>query len=366
MVLEIESRLQKIEEKGRLRSLSSAGGIDLTSNDYLGFRNHPALRNAALAALENGLDLGSGGSRLLRGNHLAHVELETFAAAYFGHDKALFMATGFQANIALFKALPDRRDVILFDELIHASARDGIQASHARHIRLPHNDLDAFESALKKHRDSASDIWIAVESLYSMDGDFAPLPDLLKLAQKYEAWLVVDEAHATGVWGDNGKGCCAGLSYDRLITLQTCGKALGVAGGLICGPAEIIDLLINTARPFIYSTAPMPLQAVLVKCALELLQQKTGQEARQKLYKIIEHTPNAQSQIVPIIIGEDDKALQVAEELQKNGYDIRGIRPPTVPEGSSRLRLSLSADLTSEVLNNFFECLDSILYKKAA
>lgn len=340
--------LQGLENQGRYRALQRTSGIDLSSNDYLGLADHPALRQAALDALDDGIDLGSGGSRLLRGNHDAHADLEEFAAKYFGCEAALFFATGFQANYALFTALLGRTDTVIMDQLIHASARDGIQASGARRVKAPHNDLGAFEEALKKAEGKETQRWIVVESVYSMDGDIAHVKDLLALAERYDAMLVVDEAHATGIWGENGKGFTEGLKHDRLISVHTCGKALGVAGGLICGSQNIIDMLINKARAFIYSTAPMPLQAVLVKRALELIQEEA--ERRESLRSLCQHAQKiwggAGTQITPVILGDDHAALEAAQHLQNNGYDIRAIRPPTVPEGTARLRLSLNAHLT--------------------
>nr|HVY12517.1 aminotransferase class I/II-fold pyridoxal phosphate-dependent enzyme [Alphaproteobacteria bacterium] len=211
----LEAQLQKLAEAGRLRKLSPAAGVDFTSNDYLGLRQHPALREAAIEALQNGLDIGAGGSRLLRGNHMAHEALEGAAAAFFGAPAALYFSTGFQANTALMTTLPQRQDVILFDGLSHASLRDGIQANQAKHIRIPHNDVNAYEEALKKHAAPGQDCWVVVESVYSMDGDVAPLPELVKLCEKFGAWLVVDEAHATGVFGARGAGLTDGINYER-------------------------------------------------------------------------------------------------------------------------------------------------------
>lgn len=362
-------RLRELAALGRDRQCRLPVGVDLTSNDYLGLRRHPALRAAAVAALEGGLELGAGGSRLLRGHHAAHEELEAFAAAYFGAPAALYFATGFQANAALFATLPDRRDVILFDAMIHASARVGIQAAAARHVRVAHNDLNAFEDALREWRDRAEQIWIAVESVYSMGGDLAPLPELVALAQKYDATLVVDEAHATGVFGADGKGLAEGLSYDRLIVLHTCGKALGVAGGLICAAPEIVAYLVNRARGFIYSTAPMPLQAVLVQKALELAAAEP--ERRRKLWELRDlanqllPVPPSASQIIPIIVGSDAAAVMLAGQLQQAGFDIRAIRPPTVPEGTARLRLSLSCELTPQEIHAFAAALRDFLPEQA-
>lgn len=355
----LAEKLKRLEAQGRYRSLQDACGADLTSNDYLGLGNHPVLTSTAIKALEGGLPAGSGGSRLLRGNHPAHTELEDFAAAFFGCERALFFATGFQANTALFTTLPGRHDTILFDALIHASARDGIQASSARHIRIPHNDLNAFEDALKKVGGGTA--WIAVETVYSMDGDIAPVRDLLNLAERYNAFLILDEAHATGVFGKTGRGVAEGYTHDRLITLHTCGKALGVAGGLVCAQAEIIDYLVNSARPFIYSTAPMPLQAVLVQKALQLSDEEPWR--RKKLLALRDYTngllpvPDSPSQIIPIVLGDDRRAVETAASLQEVGFDIRAIRPPTVPDGTARLRLSLNVGVTENDLERFAEYL---------
>jgi 8-amino-7-oxononanoate synthase len=362
--------LSALEEKGQLRRLKCAAGLDLSSNDYLGLSQHPALRETAIRALQDGLVIGSGGSRLLRGHHAAHAELEEKAAAFFDSQKALYFSTGFQANTALFTTLPQRQDVILFDSLIHASARDGIQASHARSIKIPHNNLNAFEDALRRFRNSATHLYIAVEALYSMDGDFAPLPALQALAQHYDATLIIDEAHSTGIYGARGRGLSEDLPQERLITLHTCGKALGVAGGLICTHASTIDLLINRARAFIYSTAPMPLQALLVSKALELVESEAWR--REKLFALRDTAAKllpeyaTQSQIFPILIGEEQQTLAIAEALQAKGFDIRAIRPPTVPEGTSRLRLSLNSALDEKILSDFASALRPLLTRKAA
>jgi 8-amino-7-oxononanoate synthase len=364
-------KLDELKRKDRLRSLALPNGIDFTSNDYLGLRTHPELRKSAIAALENGIEMGAGGSRLLRGHMKEHAELEEFAAQYFGAEKALYFSTGYQANSAIFQALPERGDTIIFDSLIHASMRDGIQNSLAAHIRIPHNDLNAFEDALKNAKGQR---WIAVESIYSMDGDAAPLAELSTLAAKYNAILIMDEAHGTGVFGANGKGLSEGLPHNNMIMLHTCGKALGVAGGLVCANADIIDYLINKARPFIYSTAPMPLQAVLVKRALEI--QRDEPERRQKLHKLMHFAAsndflggmfgNGFSQILPVIIGSDSEAVQMAADCKSALFDIRAIRPPTVLEGTARLRISLNNNLTERNLRDFSAALMPYLYQEEA
>lgn len=367
-----QQKLRQLELAGRYRALKLPGGIDLTSNDYLGLREHPKLRETAIEALENGIDLGSGGSRLLRGHTKHHAQLEEFAAFYLGYERALFFPCGFIANYAIFTGLADRHDIIIYDSYVHASAKDGIHASNAHKIKVRHNDLNEYEDALKraKTEKDGGQIWVAVESVYSMDGDLAPLKEIQALAQRYDAMLIVDEAHATGVFGATGRGLAEDLPRHNLITLHTCGKALGVAGGLVCGAPEIIDYMINVARPFIYSTAPMPLQAILVKRAMEICRDEP--ERREQLFQLRDEAnkllpvPNSPSQIIPIILGETERAMHVADILQKAGFDIRAIRPPTVPEGTSRLRLSLSASLTSENLNSFAGHLIPLLQDKAA
>jgi len=353
--------LDRLKSMGRYRSLSLPAGIDFSSNDYLGLSTHPALRQTAIKALENGIEIGASGSRLLRGHRQAHEELESFAATYFGCPRTLFFANGFQANVALITTLINRHDVVVFDALCHASMRDGLHAASCTTIKIPHNDLNAFEEALKKPRAAEAQVWILIESLYSMDGDLAPLPELLALAEKYDAILVVDEAHSTGVLGATGRGATEGMSHDRLISLHTCGKALGVAGALVCANDMIIDYLINAARPFIYSTAPMPLQAALVKRALELVRDEP--ERREQLIALRNIAAKClpdlavNSQIIPILIGEDSAAVTIARALQAQGFDIRAIRPPTVPNGTARLRLSLHVGLTPQDIENFAQAL---------
>ncbi|MEZ5814488.1 MAG: 8-amino-7-oxononanoate synthase [Alphaproteobacteria bacterium] len=357
--------------------MSLPAGRDMASNDYLGMAAHPDLRAAAIEFLQGGGAVGSGGSRLLRGHTQVHAALEDFAADYFSAPKALYFSSGFQANSAIFQTLCGRHDVIVFDAYVHASAREGIQNSSARHIRAAHSDIDSFEAALKDAQaqcGSRGRIWIAVESVYSMDGDIAPLDALYALAEAYDAVLVIDEAHGTGVLGREGKGVSEGLiaahGYERIVTLHTCGKAIGVAGGLVCASEEVVDMLVNCARGFIYSTAPMPLQAHLVQKSLEIMASEEGQAWREKLTRLCEKAQGlfsgAGTHIVPIVIGDDEEALRVAELLRQRGWDIRAVRPPTVPEGTARLRLSLSAALDEGALEGFAADLGALMRERAA
>jgi 8-amino-7-oxononanoate synthase len=342
--------LAKLEREHRRREMALPRGIDFTSNDYLGLSRHPALREAMIEAVTRDGVVGAGGSRLLRGHHPAHAELEEFAARFFSAEKALFFSSGFLANVALFGTLPTRHDSIIFDERIHASVKEGAHASPAQRYKARHNDMESFETAILRAREKgARRIFIGAESVYSMDGDLAPLSELSHLASQHDAMLVVDEAHATGVFGPSGRGLGEGLANGNWISVHTCGKALGVAGALVCASAEIIDYLVNKARSFIYSTAPPPCLAACVTRALKLVDEEPWRRERVLKLASFAHReltePNrsAGSQIIPIVLGDDKRTLSVAGALQQSGFDVRAIRPPTVPDGTSRLRVSINA-----------------------
>jgi 8-amino-7-oxononanoate synthase len=350
--------LARLAAIGRLRSLAPDGGVDFASNDYLGLAASGGLVAAARAALDRGVPVGSGGSRLLRGNRAEHEALEAEAARFIGSEAALFMATGYTANSALLGTLPQRGDLIVADQLVHASMHEGLRLTRAAHVFARHNDPAAFDDALRQWRKAGNSgqAWIAVESFYSMDGDFAPLADLAAVAQRYDAMLLVDEAHATGIAGPQGRGLVAELpSRDNVISLHTCGKALGAEGALLCGPQVMKDFLVNRARGFIFSTAPSPLSAAIVRAALAIV--RDGDDLRAALGERIALakqvlTPlGAQchgSPVLPLVLGDDRTTMAVAGTLQAAGFDVRGIRPPTVPEGTSRLRIviTLNAELT--------------------
>ncbi len=369
--------IDQLKGEHRHRSLKLPNGIDFTSNDYLGLSRHPALTEAATATLARDGFLGATASRLLRGHHSAHADLEAFAAAFFGAEKALYFSTGFAANYALFTTLPDRRDAIVFDALVHASVRDGIRAADARGYKAHHNDADSFRDAARRARaNGAQDIWIAVESVYSMDGDLAPLDDLRAVTDEFDAMLIVDEAHGSGIFGRGGRGLTEGTYDARLITLHTGGKAFGAAGGLVCAPAVVIDYLINAARPFIYSTAPPPVVAAAFHRALRLVDEEPWR--RTLLATITDHAAKvfsrrlpgaaapAGSQIIPIILGDADRTVAAAAAAQAAGFDVRAIRPPTVPPGTSRLRLSLSVDRTPGEIDRLADVLSRHLRDLAA
>lgn len=365
----LESMLDALEARHRRRALIPARGLDFASNDYLGLAGSNLLQEAAQAALARGVPVGSGGSRLLRGNHPEHEALEHEAAAFFGAEAALFMGGGFQANQAIFSTLPAAGDLVLYDELVHASAHEGMRASRADLRAFRHNDVADARNVLTEWRSAGGlgQVWIAVESVYSMEGDLAPLKDLSCLVRESEAVLIVDEAHATGVFGTEGRGLAHDLNVD-LLTLHTCGKGLGVSGGLICGPRAMIDALINRARPFIFATAPSPLNAALVRAALRELAGNEGLVTAAR--KRLRHAHDAarqtglpdtalNSQIIPVVLGDEAGTMAMAQALQHQGYDIRGIRPPTVPKGTSRLRVSITGNVSPEDISALFATISS-------
>lgn len=344
--------LDRLKAKGRFRALQPRCGVDFASNDYLGLSASGLLGEAAQEALARGVSIGSGGSRLLRGNDAEHEALEAEAAALFGADAALFFSSGFSANATLLSTLPQRGDVILHDALVHASVHEGMRMARAQGRSIRHNDVQAFADALTDWRKSGArgTPWIVVESLYSMDGDRAPLAELAELAERYGAVLIVDEAHATGLFGTQGRGLAAALDgRANVITLRTFGKALGCEGAILCGPRLMRDYIVNRGRGFIFSTAPSPLMAAIARRAMAIM--VSADNRREGLWERVRAAEahlaplgiaGTGSQIIPIMIGDNSRTMHIAAQLQQTGFDIRGIRPPTVPEGTSRLRLSLT------------------------
>ncbi|MGV2980082.1 8-amino-7-oxononanoate synthase [Camelimonas sp. ID_303_24] len=363
------ANLAELARRGRLRRLQTAAGLDFASNDYLGLAASGVLRDAAMAALAAGIPVGSGGSRLLRGNHSAHEALEQDAAQLFGAEAALYLGGGFQANQAIFATLPGKDDLVVYDALSHASVHEGLRLRRGPAVAFVHNDMADADQRIRAWRSAggAGEVWLAVESVYSMEGDKAPMADVAALARRHDAILVVDEAHATGLYGPHGAGLAHGIEAAgvRLLTLHTCGKALGASGGLICGDRTLVDLLVTRARPFIFATAPSPLMAEVARAALGVLRDRP--ELRQRALELIAHAhaeaarccglSGLQTQIIPVIIGEDGRTMELAAALQAQGFDVRGIRPPTVPSGASRLRIAITGNVTCENVTNLFETL---------
>ncbi len=365
-----ERALKALERRGRLRTLLPRSGVDFSSNDYLGLATSAELSEAVSRALDRGVAVGAGGSRLLRGNDPEHEALEAEAARFFGTESSLYFGGGFLANYALFSTLPARGDLVVHDALIHASVLDGVRAGKANVASAAHNNAEAFDDAIKTWRADGGTgrPWIAVESLYSMDGDRAPLSDLATVARRHDGVLVIDEAHATGVLGPDGRGLGHALEgAPDVISLHTCGKALGTTGALLLGPRIFRDYLINRARPFIYATAPSPLMAASVRAALDLVQSEAGAQRRERLASLVAFAGReiarrlgieaSGTHIQPIVLGADERAVSVAKTLIAEGFDIRAVRPPTVPEGTARLRLSLTLNAGEEATARLLEAL---------
>lgn len=351
----LKSDLRNLELAGRRRALAPRCGHDFASNDYLGLAGSARLRQAVVEAIDRGVPIGSGGSRLLRGNTQEHQQLEQEAARFFGADAALFMGAGYAANALLFSTLPQRGDLVVYDDLIHASAHEGMRLGRAETVAFTHNDVDAAADAIAawRRRGGSGTPWIGLESLYSMDGDRAPLADIVALATRTEAMLLIDEAHATGVFGPAGRGLAAGLDgRENVIALRTCGKALGCEGALILCPAPVRDFIVNRGRAFIFSTAPSPLIAAAVREALRILGDEP--ERRERLRTLVDHAGRelariglcaSGSPVQPVILGDERRTTTIASALQARGFDVRAIRPPTVPPGTSRLRVALTLNV---------------------
>lgn len=309
---------------------------------------------------------------MLRGNHSEHEALEAEAAAHFRTESALYFGAGYTANFAMFSTLPQRGDIVLYDELVHASIHEGMKRGRAESRAIPHNDVCAFEKQLRSWRDGcgSGNVWIAIESVYSMDGDSPNVADLMSIADRYGATLVIDEAHATGVVGPNGRGLAAAFEgRANVITLHTCGKALGTVGGFVLASKIVCDFLVNRARPFIFATAPSPLITAVTRAALKIA--GTQSERRERLAARVAFSArelklrcalsSSGSHIMPIIVGADRAAVTLAASLQRRGFDVRAVRPPTVPEGTARLRIALTANLSEAKIAALFVGLEEEL-----
>jgi 8-amino-7-oxononanoate synthase len=364
----LERNLLELAGQSRLRALHMPSGIDFTSNDYLGLAGSDVLRQAAVDALARGVPVGSGGSRLLRGNHPEHEALESEAAAYFGAESALYFGSGYIANFAIYSTLPQRGDLVVHDELIHASVHEGLRRGRAEFVAVPHNDIDAFDAAIVRWRAAGGKErpWLSVESLYSMDGDSPNLAELFAVADRHDAVVVIDEAHATGVLGPLGRGLAAPFEgRDNVITLHTCGKALGTVGGFILAPTVVRDFLVNRARPFIFATAPSPMIAAVTRAAIEI--SRTDPMRREQLARLVQFAGSelrrrcnvepSGSQILPVVVGADHAAVKLAAAMQSKGFDVRAIRPPTVPEGTARLRIALTLNVNEKNVADLFAAL---------
>jgi 8-amino-7-oxononanoate synthase len=333
--------------------------INFSSNDYLGLANDPRLREAAIATIQE-FGVGAGASRLVSGTQSPHLRLEEALAKWKGTGAALCFSSGYAAAVGTIPALVTSKDVILLDKLCHASLIDGAKLSGATLRVFPHNHLGKLESQLDwaRRERSQSRLLIVTESVFSMDGDRAPLRDLVELKRRFGAWLFVDEAHAIGVLGPNGRGLAAAEGVDGDIDIQmgTLSKALGVSGGYISGSRSLIDWLINRARSFIFSTAQPPVLAGAALAGVNLINSTEGEERRQLLGRKIEMLrdqlppapgsagpPSSSSAIFPWIVGDEQAALDLSRALINQGFLVPAIRYPTVAKGSARLRITVTA-----------------------
>jgi len=372
--------------------------LNFSSNDYLGLANDPILKEAATQAVEK-FGAGSGASRLICGSLAPHHDLEEALAYFKGAEAALSFSTGYATAIGTICALLGKDDVIVLDKLVHACIVDAARLSGAKIRVFAHNDLDDLEKILKwtekniQHptpinREQESNIQhrkrtlIVTESVFSMDGDAAPLREIVALKEKHGAWLMVDEAHATGLYGKNRRGLAeeSGVSSQIEIQMGTLGKAVGASGGYICGSRPLIDFLVNRARSFIFSTAPVPAAAAAATAGVRFIQSKAGEDRRKQLFERINelnsqsatpinrehatnvgvHNPQLQSAIIPILISDESKAVAASAALREQGIFVPAIRYPTVARGQARLRVTVTATHTAEDISLLVAALRSV------
>ena len=373
----LSERLAAIRDQGlyrQLRQIDSPqsshieiGGralLNFSSNDYLGLSNEPVLKEAAIEAVKK-FGSGSGASRLICGSVAPHHELEEALAAFKGLEAALTFSTGYAAAVGAISALISKEDVVVVDKLVHASIVDGARLSGAKLRVFAHNDLNDLEEILRwaeKARDRKR-VLIVTESIFSMDGDCAPLREIVELKNKYGAWLMVDEAHATGVYGKNRRGLAEelGVSGDIEVQMGTLGKALGASGGYIAGSRTLIDYLVNRARSFIFSTAPVPAAAAAATAGIRFVESSKGEARRKMLWdRVKEFDSQALSAIIPVIIGNESKAVETAAALWEQKIYVPAIRYPTVARNQARLRITVTAAHKKEDVATFRDILHQL------
>ncbi|HET7623930.1 MAG TPA: pyridoxal phosphate-dependent aminotransferase family protein [Verrucomicrobiae bacterium] len=388
---ELNRRLDALRAQGlrrELRRVDSAqsprieiGGkplLNFSSNDYLGLANHPALKEAAIRAIEK-FGAGAGASRLISGSLAPHHDLEETLARFKDAEAALTFSTGYATALGTICALLGKDDVIILDKLVHASIVDAARLSGAKLRVFAHNDLDDLEQKLKwanarqlektGPNEIQPRILIVTESVFSMDGDLSPLREIIALKEKYDAWLMVDEAHATGLYGTHRRGLAEQLGVSNRIEIQmgTLGKALGASGGYIAGSRALVDYLINRARSFIFSTAPVPAAAAAANAAIQLVESGEGENRRNtlweraKFFQSLRRSPDIfQSAIVPIILGEESRATAAADFLRAENIFVPAIRYPTVARGAARLRVALTTSHSAEEISRLAQSLEKI------
>lgn len=382
---ELKTRLEAIRAQGlrrELRRVDSAQGprielggrslLNFSSNDYLGLANHPALKEAAIKATEK-FGAGAGASRLICGSLAPFHELEESLAAFKGTEAALTFSTGYATAIGTITALVGKDDIIIVDKLVHACIVDAAKLSGAKLRVFAHNDLNDLADILRwsaTARSERSQVLVVTESIFSMDGDAAPLREIIALKEEHGAWLMVDEAHATGLYGANRRGLSEELGGSDRIEIQmgTLGKAVGASGGYICGSQTLVDFIINRARSFIFSTAPIPAAAAAARAGIQLVQSREGAERADQLWarvtefqSIIGQRPAAiPSAILPLIIGDESAAVTAATQLREQDLFVPAIRYPTVARGAARLRVTLTAAHTTAEVSTLAHALATL------
>ena len=344
--------------------------ICLCSNNYLGLAAHPEVTAAAIRAAQDE-GLGSGASRLITGTMDAHAEAEAAFASFAAKPDAAFFSTGYAANVGAIQALVGPEDLVFSDALNHASLIDGCRLSRATVHVYPHLDADHLETLLRSHRTEGRRALIVTDSLFSMDGDTAPVSDLFRVARSFEAGLLVDEAHALGVLGPQGRGVCAAADIEPDVLVGTLGKSFGVAGAFVAASEPTTSFLRNRARSFVYSTAPPPMLVRAAMAALPLVRDADeprkillahAARLRAELRLLGFDVPEGDSQIIPVLIGDHDRTMQLSAELLERGVFVQGIRPPTVPEGTARLRLTPMATHRTEHIDRAIDSFASLAH----
>lgn len=339
--------------------------LGLCSNNYLGLAGHPALLAAARGALDSE-GLGSGASRHISGNMASHRHAEQALARYVSRPASALFSSGYACNVGVVQALADRHDVVFSDRLNHASLIDGARLSRAQVVIYEHNDMEDLERKLRAQRQRGRGALILTESLFSMDGDLAPVAEISALAQRFEAGLVVDEAHALGVLGPSGRGLCAQHGVQADVIIGTLGKSFGAQGAFAAASEEVVELVRNRARSYIFSTAPAPLMGTVAVAALRLVQEADGlrhtlrahsTRLRDGLRRLDYRVPQGDGPIIPVMVGDPGPTMKLSRALFEQGVFVHGVRPPTVPAGTGRLRVvpmaSHSADDIDEALRAF-------------
>jgi len=338
--------------------------IMLGSNNYLGLTNHPEIKAAAARALED-YGTGTAGSRFLNGTLDIHVELEDRLAEFMGREAALTFSTGFQVNLGVISALVGRQDVVVLDNLDHACILDGARLSFGRVLKYPHNDMDALEERLRSVEDDRAAM-IVVDGVFSMEGDLSDLPRIVELKKKFNARLMIDDAHGVGVMGANGRGCAEhfGLEDDADLVMGTFSKSLAAVGGFVVGNKTVIDFIKHNARSLMFSASPPPASVATVIKALEIIQREP--ERRERLWEITEYmkteftnmgfdTGDSESPVIPLVVGEDFAAFQMTMRLQEEGVFVNPVVSPAVPEGRAMIRTSYMATHTRDQLDTALE-----------